>query len=169
MIHRKYFYQTWKPLFQFGDPAITNLFRPIFFIFPKGGRMKFVQARRLHIAITPKTVESLPVFPASFPNEMIRIHTRWPMTEMCNLKHCRPTIIIFFNRNWIWLLMKHLHWNLMSTKSCRAIFTFLTVIWMRQNATVFEYKKSFFTNSVKCISVFGIVRNSFRFNLKRPI
>jgi hypothetical protein len=169
MIHRKNFNQTRKSLFEFGDLAIIKLIRPILLIFPIRRWMKFVQTSWLHIAITSKTIESLPVFPASFPNEMIWIHTLRPMTKMRNLIHHRPTIIVFVNHNWNRFLMKHFDRNLMSTKTSRTILTFFTIIWMRQNATIFKYKKSFFTYSLKSVSVFGIVGNSLRFNLERPI
>ena len=84
--------------FYFGDPAVTQLARPVLLVFPVGRRVESVQAGRLIVAITAEAVEPLPIFPARFQNEVIWIHTGRPVTEMRNLVLQRPTVLISFAR-----------------------------------------------------------------------
>lgn len=100
---------------------------------------------------------------------MAWIHTSRPMTEVRYLILHRPTIFVFVNHNWIRLLMKYVHRNLMSSETNRTILTFFTVIGMRQNTTVFKYEKSFITDCFKSISIFRVVVDSFCFDLIGPI
>lgn len=169
MTLREHFHQTWKELFQPGHVAVADFCGPILLLVPKRRRMELAQTRGLHIAVTTEAVESLPVLPTSFANEMVWIHASIPVTKMWNFLSQRPAIFILFSLDWRRSLVERLDRDLMSSKTSRTVFSFFTVIRMGQNAATFENEKTFFTYRVEGVSVFGVVRNAFGFDLERPV
>ena len=129
--------------------------------------MEFASAFGQDIAITAMTIESFPVFPTRLLNQMVWVHASMPMTEMSNLRVHWPAIFIssvFIGKRF----MKQLDRHFMTFESCRAVFSFLTVIRVRENAAIFIHKETFFTDCSKSIYVLRTFV-AFLFDLVRPV
>ncbi len=99
---------------------------------------------------------------------MVWIHTGRPMTEVSDLILHWPSIFVSVLLRCCYL-MKDFHWCPVTTKPCRSIFSFLTIIWMRKDTSSLEYKEPFLTNSLKGIFILGWNRLTNWLDLERPV
>ena len=165
---RLHFDQTGQNTLNFRDSTVPQFVRPILLILPIKARVKLGQTFRFYITVASEAVESFPVLPPRLENEMIRVHTRVPMAEMRNLRTHRPQIIISIFLGFQFLLENQRR-NFIASKTSWTFFSFFTIIGMGKNASIFEHKKAFFTNSLKSILCLGSHFNSFLLNLVGPV
>lgn len=117
----QHLHQTRKLLLQTGHVIVTQLLRPIPLQFPKRGRMEFVQTSGLDVAVTAKTVESLPIFPPGLPKQMVGVHATGPVTQMRDLILHGPPVFIFFGSRRVRVGFEDLDGHLVSAKASRAV------------------------------------------------
>ena len=79
------------------------------------------------------------------------------MAEMRDLLIDWPSILITVFLGLSLGRMKDVHGCLVPAEASRAIFSFFTIIRVRENAAILENKETFLTNSLKGISILGSV------------
>lgn len=148
---------------------VTHLLGPVLLVFPEGRRVELLQARWLYVAVAAEAVESLPVFPSRFPNEVVWVHAGRPVAEMRDLWSHWPSILVAGFLSGGRRSVEHFSRDFVSTEPSRSIFSFLTIVGMRKNATGFKHEEAFLAYRVERVYVLWSLADAFCLDLVGPI